>query len=259
MFIENPTSGRRGGTKLYQNCHNHQNKLVKALLETHDELNTGTQPSSVEVNDLVSPMSVLTTGFDFSVVDDLSIMQPQSSASKSISTTPRGRCCSVFTSLTAKTTIYSNASLKELPTLLAVTNDHKNKDFKQHFMSNSTRQTSKQRQVERTNTQKIRGVKNVAIMIGSIFYKAVRDDVIALKKYKDASACAKGICELLGFSDACSGDQLINAFNTERVGMAPIRRGNQGKVNDEDAFLIAELIFTMSLIEQNNVDPKRLD
>ena len=89
-----------------------------------------------------------------------------------------------------------------------------------------------------------------------ILYHSVKSDRNQLEKFKTATECANETDKLFNFSDLVSGDQLLNAVKSDRVGKSPPRAGNPGAFSYQDIRDISDLVYTMSTIEQSNASKR---
>ena len=245
IFVKD--GSRRGGTNLYMNCYNCRKRLEKAK-ESSSVALPPPPTQTIETN-LFSPVSALTeTIAELSLCPPTSVNRFFSSSSPSATTLSSARSSSRGSP--------STNSGFELPQLSV--QDTRDKSIEKYFTGRARRKSSEDAQEARKWQQHVRDIRTAAYKIGSTLFETVKSNRNQLEKCKTATRCATLTNQLLGFSDLVSGDQLIAAVKEDRVGKSPPRVGNSGVISHQDVHDMADLIYTMSTIEQNNAS-KRLN
>ena len=196
--------------------------------------------------------SSLIKSSEASVITRLSLRKTPSSCSSL--TTPSTSSLSSSSSTSGHDTCTS--STIELPRLLQT--KRRDSALEKLFTGKVCRKSCDEAQEQRKWVQHVRDVRVAAFKVGTILYQSVKSNRNQLNRFKTATDCAKHTNELFGFSDLVSGDQLINAIKSDRAGKSPPRMGSRGATPFEDLQDIADLVYTMSTIEQSNAS-KRLN
>ena len=244
-IFKEPSNDRpsRGGTSEYMNCYNHRKAHLKKIKESGSE-KENIDPNSVppifslEANVENSPVSAITQDTPFKSLSrvgqcllDGQLKNPSKESSK--------QSVSVCTN--------DNTKVK-LPSIEEIIEKGSMKRTVQNlFGGKLSRKTSSQSQEDRCNVQRVRDLKSSAVKVGSQLYQCVVDCKDELTQHSSASKCADAICELFGFSDIVTGDQLVRAVQSGRTGMSPLRSGNSALVNIVRVSVCVYFFFIMKI------------